>query len=83
MRLDSSIVGEAAGPLEQELDARWIMAYSAGLGETDARYYDTSSATGIAAHPLFAVQEYQADAADQPLGHCKSLKRTWGEVYGR
>lgn len=55
MKLSSSIVGEAAGPLEHELEARWLMAYSAGLGETDARYYDTASPAGIAVHPLFPV----------------------------
>jgi acyl dehydratase len=31
------------------------MAYAAGLGETDARYFDTTTATGPVAHPLFAV----------------------------
>ncbi|HEY5900686.1 MAG TPA: MaoC/PaaZ C-terminal domain-containing protein, partial [Burkholderiales bacterium] len=37
------------------IDARWIMAYSAGLGETDARYYDTAAPGGPLAHPLFPV----------------------------
>jgi acyl dehydratase len=55
LKLPSSVVGEAAGPLEHHLDARWVMAYNAGLGETDARYYDTASPAGIAAHPLFPV----------------------------
>ena len=41
MKLSSAIVGEQAGPLEAAIDARWLMAYSAGLGETDPRYYDT------------------------------------------
>lgn len=55
MKLSSALVGEAAGPLEQTIDARWVMAYSAGLGETDARYYDTSAADGPRVHPLFPV----------------------------
>jgi len=48
-------VGTAAGPLEQHVDSRWLMAYSAALGETDRRYYDTAAAHGVLAHPLFPV----------------------------
>jgi acyl dehydratase len=55
LKLSSAVVGEAAGPLAQTIDARWAMAYSAGLGETDARYYDTSAPEGIWLHPLFPV----------------------------
>jgi acyl dehydratase len=55
VKLSSALVGEAAGPLEQTIDARWVMAYSAGLGETDARYYDTTAAAGPWVHPLFPV----------------------------
>jgi acyl dehydratase len=53
LKLSSDIVGREAGPDEQRIDARWLMAYSAALGETDPRYYDT--AAGILAHPLFPV----------------------------
>lgn len=53
MKLSSDIVGREAGPDVQLIDARWLMAYSAALGETDARYYDT--AEGVLAHPLFPV----------------------------
>jgi len=63
-------VGEQAGPLVQALDARWLMAYSAGLGETDPRYYDT--AAGVAAHPLFPVC-YEWPVA-QPLRALPALK---------
>jgi acyl dehydratase len=55
VKLSSALVGEAAGPLEQSVEARWVMAYSAGLGETDARYYDTTAADGPWVHPLFPV----------------------------
>jgi acyl dehydratase len=55
VKLASSIVGEIAGPIEHHLDARWLMAYSAGLGETDERYYDTSAGHDLGAHPLFPV----------------------------
>ncbi len=49
----SAILGTEVGPLRHDIDARWLMAYAAGLGERDPRYYDTRSADGPMAHPLF------------------------------
>jgi acyl dehydratase len=43
------------GPTAVSVDARWLMAYAAGLGETDPRFYDTLAAGGPLAHPLFPV----------------------------
>jgi len=54
MKLPSRIVGAQAPALEQVLDARWIMAYSAGLGETDPRCYDTAR-EDLPVHPVFPV----------------------------
>ena len=70
MKLSSAIVGEQAGPLEASIDARWLMAYSAGLGETDPRCYDTER--GVLAHPLFPVC-YEWPVA-QPLRALPALK---------
>ena len=53
--LDPAMIGAAVGPITHEIDARWLMAYAAGLGETDARYYDTLNSRGPIAHPVFAV----------------------------
>ncbi|HEX6211832.1 MAG TPA: MaoC family dehydratase N-terminal domain-containing protein [Methylomirabilota bacterium] len=53
--MSATILGARVGPLRQDLDARWLMAYAAGLGERDPRYYDTLAAGGPLAHPLFAV----------------------------
>jgi acyl dehydratase len=53
--LPASIVGVEAGPIAHEIDARWLMAYAAGLGEDDQRYFDTTRAGGVLAHPMFAV----------------------------
>lgn len=55
LALSRDIVGVSTGPLVHEVDARWLMAYAAGLGETDPRYFDTLGPPGPAAHPLFPV----------------------------
>jgi acyl dehydratase len=54
MKLASRIAGTQAPPLEQALDTRWIMAYSAALGEPDARCYDTTR-EALPVHPVFPV----------------------------
>jgi acyl dehydratase len=54
-RVASQAVGAEVGPLSTEVDARWLMAFAAALGETDRRYYDTGTPAGPAAHPLFPV----------------------------
>jgi acyl dehydratase len=53
--LDAAMIGATVGPITHEIDARWLMAYAAGLGETDARYYDTLRVGGPMAHPVFPV----------------------------
>lgn len=53
--LSRDIVGVTAGPIAHDIDARWLMAYAAGLGDTDPRYFDTLAPAGPAAHPLFPV----------------------------
>jgi len=55
LRLPATLLGAAVGPRTQAIDARWLMAYAAGLDETDPRYFDTEAASGPLAHPLFAV----------------------------
>jgi acyl dehydratase len=53
--IDAGIVGLTIGPVASAIDARWLMAYAAALGETDERYYDTTAPAGPLAHPLFPV----------------------------
>lgn len=55
MPLSSATVGISGEPLVHEIDARWIMAYAAGLGDTLPCYLDTRLPEGIIAHPLFPV----------------------------
>src|SRR5262249_60634155 len=40
---------------EHVVDARWLMAYAASLGETAPEYFDTTRPEGVVAHPLFPV----------------------------
>jgi acyl dehydratase len=53
--LSSETVGLEAGPVAHAIDARWLMAYAAALGETAPRYLDARQAGGPAAHPIFPV----------------------------
>ena len=55
MPLNSSIVGSGAEPHQSAVDARWTMAYAAGLGDTLPIYLNTRAPDGIVAHPLFPV----------------------------
>jgi len=51
--LESAIVGRRTRRFRSVADARWLMAYAAGLGDTQACYFDTTRT--IVAHPLFPV----------------------------
>jgi acyl dehydratase len=55
MAIPTTLVGLSAGPVDHEVDERWIMAHAAGLGDHRADYLDTTRPGGIVAHPLFAV----------------------------
>jgi acyl dehydratase len=55
LTIPPEIVGLEVGPLFHEIDARWLMAYAAGVGATAPRYLDTGRAGGILSHPLFPV----------------------------
>jgi len=55
MKIPAGIVGAVAGPRVHEIDARWLMAYAAALGDAEPDYLDTTREGGITAHPLFSV----------------------------
>ena len=54
MPLDTRVVGQKTRAFEHHVDARWIMAYAAGIQDTNPRYMDTSRGD-IIAHPVFPV----------------------------
>lgn len=55
MPLSSTTVGTSGDAIVHDIDARWVMAYAAGLGDTLPCYLDTRHPEGIVAHPLFPV----------------------------
>ncbi|MBI4011236.1 MAG: MaoC family dehydratase N-terminal domain-containing protein [Candidatus Rokubacteria bacterium] len=55
MKLPPELAGRGVGPVVHEVDARWLMAFAAGLGETAPGYLDTTRPDGVLAHPLFPV----------------------------
>lgn len=55
MPLNAKIVGLETTPLVHEVDARWTMAFSASLGDTQPCYVDTLRDEGLVAHPLFPI----------------------------
>jgi acyl dehydratase len=54
MPLDTAMVGASTDAITHDVDARWIMAYAAGIGDGNRRYLDTA-AHAVVAHPVFPV----------------------------
>ena len=55
MAIRSAAVGLTTAPLVQDISTRRLLAYAAGIGETQACYFDDATATGIVAHPAFCT----------------------------
>ena len=53
MSIPSSIVGVRSPDYRYQVDARWLMAYAAGVGDFAPCYFDTTGE--IVPHPLFPV----------------------------
>jgi acyl dehydratase len=51
--LPSSLVGARTDPITHAVDARWLMAYAAGIDDGSEPYFDTRA--GVIGHPLFPV----------------------------
>ncbi len=54
MPLSATLIGQSTAPVEHEVDARWLMAYAAGLGDCRRPFMDTAAGR-ITAHPVFPV----------------------------
>ena len=55
MPLNAAAVGLQTAPMIHDVDARWTMAFSAGLGDTQPCYMDTTRDEEVVAHPLFPI----------------------------
>lgn len=51
--LGADLLGHDLGSIEVSLDARWTMAFAAGVPDTDPCWFDT--AAGVDVHPAFPV----------------------------
>jgi acyl dehydratase len=54
MPLNTAMIGASTPAMTHDIDARWIMAYAAGLADQNPRYLDTQ-ARPVIAHPVFPV----------------------------
>lgn len=54
MPLNMTMLGEQTQPFVHDVDARWLMAYAAGINDLNPRYMDTSR-FAVLGHPLFPV----------------------------
>jgi len=72
--LDCRMIGASTDAITHTVDARWIMAHAAGLGDLNPRYLDTAGSAPIVAHPLFPVcLEWPAVLASRRLPGGDSL----------
>jgi acyl dehydratase len=55
MPISTKVVGQKTDPIHHTVDARWIMAYAAGLRDLNPRMLDTANHAPVVAHPLFPV----------------------------
>jgi acyl dehydratase len=55
MPISSNIVGHEIPAKVVEVTTRMLLAYAAGIGETDPRYFDDASPAGIVAPPSFCA----------------------------
>lgn len=55
MPVRSAAVGLTTEPRICEVTTRQLLAYAAGIGDTNPRYVDDAAAAGILAHPVFIV----------------------------
>jgi len=52
--LNSRVVGESTREFTHNVDANWLMAYAAGIGDNNPRYQDTTQGA-VLGHPMFPV----------------------------
>ena len=85
MPISVDLIGQTTNTISHVVDARWLMAYAAGLGCTTPVYMDTAAGSPIA-HPVFPVcLEWPANLAIARLpGYASATleERARGVHYG-
>lgn len=77
MPLPASFVGTPLGSVTAECDARWLMAYAAGVPDERPELYDTEGE--LAVHPLFAVApEWELVVKSSPASPLTGAERRRG-----
>jgi acyl dehydratase len=78
MPLDTRMVGQTTRAFSHDVDARWIMAYAAGLNDLNPVYMDTRAAP-VVAHPVFPVcLEWPVILSSRELPGYESVTREEG-----
>jgi len=73
MPLNTATVGESTETFTHAVDARWLMAYAAGIGDFNPRYLDTM-ANVVIGHPVFPVcLEWPVILATRHLPGCGTV----------
>ena len=68
MPVTAALLDLQLDPVVHHVDERWTMAFAAALGDRSDRYFDTTRAGGVVAHPLFAVcPEWEALVASRSM----------------
>lgn len=55
MAIPTDMADSTAGPMQHDVDERWVMAYAAAIDDLSSRYLDTTREDGLVAHPVFPV----------------------------
>ena len=73
MPVPTDMVGDRIGPIRHEVDARWIMAYAAALGDTQDCYFDTRRERNCRSPNVCCVPRMASDRsvkrASRQVGH--------------
>lgn len=93
MPVSSHTVGQSTQAMDHDVDARWLMAYAAALGDALPCYLDTRRPGGVLAHPLFpvcvewplvlAAREHANDATLTPAERFRAVHATHDLIIHR
>ena len=93
MPLSPDSIGSTGEPFVHEIDARWVMSYATGIGDTLPCYLDTLRPEGVFAHPLFpvcvewpvivAMRKHPVNASLTPEEYVRAVHATHNTILHR